>query len=134
MKAINELFSSTVKLDEAVIDRMTNNEIKVAAKSRGLWDSEKSWFQIRELLKNFDPTNIKEIDMAAKKNATKKVEKTSKAKKDTGPSKMDLALEFYKKNPKAERKDLIKHFVDKIGLTKAGASTYVTLVRAKLKI
>jgi uncharacterized protein with beta-barrel porin domain len=57
---------------------------------------------------------------------------TEKAPKgDSGPSKMDIAMGIWDAMPNAERKDVIAVFIDKAKLTKAGASTYYALIKAK---
>ena len=77
---------------------------------------------------------------AAKKPVVKKVQPAKKVVKPVtkpaaeGPSKMELAVEIYKKliAEKKARKDVILAFIADAGLTKAGASTYFGLIKAKV--
>ena len=116
------------KLNNEKIEAMSKRELYAAAKARGIKYGRMSMFQIREALKG-NP------DEPAPKKAEPK-EKKGRAKRqaaDGKPSKMDLAIEVVKNNPKQPRKVIIKKFIDDVGLTKAGASTYYTLVKKKLK-
>ena len=74
--------------------------------------------------------------------ATKKaaVKKSNGVKTETNMTrtKMDRAKEIMQKywkdlqSGKMKRKDIIKLFVDEVGLTKLGASTYFTTIKKKL--
>lgn len=63
---------------------------------------------------------------------TVKADEKKERKQRTG-TKMEQALEIVKDNPGVARKQIIKIFMDKAKLTKAGASTYYGLVLKKLK-
>ena len=47
-------------------------------------------------------------------------------------SKIDQAIEIVKADPTASRKDLVAKFVSELGMTPAGASTYVANARKKV--
>lgn len=112
------------------IDQMSKMELRHAAKQRNIKYGKLSLLQIREALKS----NPEEIEMSSKKKAVAKKAPAKKkvGKTGDGPSKMDLAVEIYKANKNAPRKKLIELFMKDAGLTKAGAGTYVQLVRKKL--
>lgn len=65
------------------------------------------------------------------------VEKTKvvRAKRSTGdgPSRQDQVVAIVKANPKSTRKELIQMVVDQIGMTPAGASTYIYNAQQLLK-
>lgn len=107
------------KLTKEVIDKMTNQEIRTAAKSVGIKYGKLSKMQIQAALVGTDP-------------------KAPKVKAVKGPrapkvgTKMEKATEYFKANKSMARKDLIKYFMEKIGLTKPGANTYHQLIKKKL--
>lgn len=70
-----------------------------------------------------------------KKTTTKGAEKpaTAPARKERTGTKMLAAMAIVKDNPNQPRKVIIKLFMDKAKLTKAGASTYWSLIQKKLK-
>ncbi len=54
---------------------------------------------------------------------------------EIGESKMSLATKAYQRMIKkdgVQRKDIIKEFIDKCGLTPAGAATYYNTIKKKL--
>ena len=57
---------------------------------------------------------------------------TGKVKRE-GPTKMDRAVELYKADPSLARKDYITKFKDELGLTEAGAKTYIQIILKKHK-
>lgn len=90
---------------------------------------------------SIEPFEIKRNDPMSKKNATAKTANKSEKKaaapkkvvaKKEGVSKADQALEIVRQNPKAARKELIQMFVDQLGMSIAGASTYVYNAKKKL--
>ena len=112
------------KLTADQIEKMGKRELNAAAKARGIKYGKMSLLQIREALKaNPDEPAPKEKSKRGGKRPTK----------DGKPSKMDRALEIMKSNPKQTRKVIIGKFINDVGLTKAGASTYYTLCQKKLK-
>ena len=71
-----------------------------------------------------------------KKTITKKspTKKTATKKVKAGDSKMDLAVKIYEEEKKKKgfsRKGCIERFMTEVKLTKAGASTYYTNIKAK---
>lgn len=62
----------------------------------------------------------------------------SSPKKSDGPSKSDRATKIMEamwgelQAGRVKRKDVIKRFIDEVGLTKAGASTYYGNIKKKL--
>ena len=76
------------------------------------------------------------IAKAPAKTTAKPAETTSKSKPavkkpDGQKSKMELATELYVKMKDKSRQDILAAFIDKAGLTKAGANTYLSLIKAK---
>nr|WP_156173748.1 hypothetical protein [Cupriavidus basilensis] len=56
------------------------------------------------------------------------------AEAKAAPTKMMVAVEIYKRMVAVKgitRKDIIQKFIDEVKLTKAGASTYYQLIKAK---
>lgn len=111
------------KLTDDQIDKMGKRELNAAAKVRGIKYGKMSLLQIREALK-------KNPDEPAPQEKGKRAPRKTA---DGKPSKMERAIAVFKSNPKQPRKVIIKKFIDDVGLTKAGASTYYTLVQQKLK-
>lgn len=78
---------------------------------------------------------------AASKPAEQKNQKTTADSKDKkaktqAPVKMEIATEIYlrmQKNKNVTRKEIIDEFVKEAKLSKAGASTYYQLIKARLK-
>lgn len=56
----------------------------------------------------------------------------SKTKRE-GPTKMELATQFWKDNPGLARKDYVAKFQSELGLTLAGSKTYIQLIMSKNK-
>lgn len=50
-------------------------------------------------------------------------------RESTGPTKLDLAIDIARANPKASRKELIDLLIAGLGMTPAGASTYASNAR-----
>jgi hypothetical protein len=99
------------------IDKMTKAELGKACKARGIKHGKMSLMQQREALK-------KDKDEPAPKVKAKR-------EKQEGPrpgSKMEKATEIYAANKDKARKDILKLFETKAGLTKAGANTYYALI------
>lgn len=115
------------------IDSMSKAELRTACKARGIKHGKLSILQQRDALKAMkaEPLDHSLTDEIKMNKKGKKV----RAKQD-GPragSKMALALEICKVNKGKDRKDILKLFMDKAKLTKAGASTYYQLVQKRLK-
>lgn len=53
--------------------------------------------------------------------------------KREGPTKMDNCREMYKENPGLARKEYVKLFMDKAGLSLAAARTYTQIILSKAK-
>jgi TolA-binding protein len=53
--------------------------------------------------------------------------------KREGPTKMELAIKLWKEQPGLQRKEYVKKFQDELGLTLAGARTYIQLIITKNK-
>lgn len=70
---------------------------------------------------------------AAKKPTSKKkvVAKKAPVKKE-GVSKMTMAEEYMDAHPGLARKDIIKHFQEKLDMTPAGSSTYYAILKKRL--
>jgi hypothetical protein len=80
-------------------------------------------------------TPIRPASKKAKKTlVVKKTAPVVAPKKDERkePSKMDLATEFLEEHEGLTRADAIKAFMEKCGLSKAGAGTYFQLLKTKL--
>lgn len=56
----------------------------------------------------------------------------SKTKRE-GPTKMERAVQFWKDNPGLARKDYVEKFQSELGLTLAGARTYIQIITTKNK-
>jgi hypothetical protein len=91
--------------------------------------------------KQAEPQNQAAAEVNDNKDVTKPAdkpvktaEKPSKPKADAKkpPSKMELAISVYNKMKDKPRQDILAAFMSKAGLTKAGAATYLTLVKAKV--
>ena len=71
-----------------------------------------------------------------KPNTETTMSNTTKQKSpDSGESKMSLATKAYQRMTKkggVQRKDFIKEFIDKCGLTPDGAATYYNTIKKKL--
>ena len=63
--------------------------------------------------------------------AKSQLRKLTKKSNSDGPSKMDQCKLLMESNPGLQRKDFIKMFMDKVGMTKSGASTYFQLIKPK---
>lgn len=71
------------------------------------------------------PGAVRTIAVAPKTPKTPKVPKTViKTPKKSGPSKLDQARVLFRENSKLSRVNMIALFVEKVGLTPSGASTY----------
>lgn len=53
--------------------------------------------------------------------------------KREGPTKMELATEYFKSHPGLARKEYVEAFMKELGLTQAGARTYIQLILTKNK-
>jgi hypothetical protein len=71
--------------------------------------------------------------MAASKKAAKKSPVKVKVRKERTGTKMEAAIAVCEKNPALPRKGIIAKFISDVGLTKAGANTYYSLVMKKIK-
>jgi hypothetical protein len=98
---------------------MTRKELRAAAKTAGIKYGKMSLLQIKNALADVKP--------GAKKKAEPKV------RKERTNTKMAQAIAIATKYPDLDRKGLIAKFMSDAKLTKAGASTYLSLVRAKMK-
>ncbi len=137
LKSVNDLLNPMVVLSEELVDGLTHADVKTASKARDIYNSELSWFQLRQKLINYKP----EMNMSKSNKAepTKKMTNVGgkmkfkvKPAKKGGESKMSLAMDWTRKNPKADRKATIVAY-QKLGLTKAGSGTYYYLVKKALK-
>ncbi len=103
-----------------VVEKMSKAELHKTAKAFGIKYGKLSLLQIREaLIKAGDEPPTKE---------------KKERKKQDGPregSKMALAVEVYRDNKDKARKDILKLFMDKVKLTKAGANTYFAIIKKK---
>jgi hypothetical protein len=107
-------------LTDKQIDDMSKVQLRTACKARGIKYGKLSLMQQREALK-------------AQKDEPSPKQKKARTKQD-GPregSKMALALQVFKDNKGKERKDILKLFIDKVKLSKAGANTYYQLLKSK---
>lgn len=97
-------------------------------------ESQKDETMETKLIETESPQVDKEIDDSAKQDNVKK-EKPVKPKSDAskGPSKRELAEQIFNNMKGAARKDIIKQFIEKAGLTKAGAATYYYNLTKKAK-
>ncbi len=91
--------------------------------------AKKATSTVDQILKNQGPIIVKASETKAGPKIAAKTTKAPKA--DKGPSKMDEAIKVWNSMPKAQRKDVIAAFIDKAKLTKAGANTYYSLIKAK---
>lgn len=70
--------------------------------------------------------------MATKKTPVKKTPaKAPKKAQEEITSKMDRAVAVFKKMAGKPRKDVVKAFMEEVGLTKAGAATYYQIIKKK---
>jgi len=71
--------------------------------------------------------------MAGKKSKSKKFAKKAPVKKNAGESKMDKATKIYLDltGRGLPRKAVMESFINDVGLTKAGASTYYQTIKNK---
>lgn len=128
------------------IEQMSKAELYGAAKVRGIKYGRLSLFQIREQLKEWkEPVVIQttastsneqiveEVPVKTKKTVAKKkvVKPVKKERKVRTGTKMQKCREIVENNPKAERKEIIKLFMSKAGLSKAGSATYFQLLKKK---
>jgi hypothetical protein len=75
-------------------------------------------------------TEIKTLNSSADKTTDEKTEVIAER------SKMDIATEIYKRMKKTKgvtRKEILELFMSEANLSKAGASTYFQLIKAKIK-
>lgn len=70
--------------------------------------------------------------LAELKKELRSLTKTSGAKKE-GPTKMELATQYWKANQGLERKAYVAAFMSELGLTLAGARTYIQIIMTKNK-
>jgi DNA-directed RNA polymerase specialized sigma24 family protein len=103
----------------SAIDQMSRQELRAAAKAAGIKYGKLSLFQIREALKDAKPVSKKKSE--------------PKERKVRSGTKMEAALAVMTKYPDKARKEIIAKFIDDVGLTKAGAATYYSLVQKKMK-
>ncbi len=78
---------------------------------------------------------VKAAPKAAKPVKTPKAEKVTKKAApavDKQPSKADRALAIYQAAPDKSRKVIIALFIDQLGMTSAGAATYLQNIKKKL--
>jgi hypothetical protein len=85
-----------------------------------------------EILKLEAEINTLKEQLKEKVLALRKLNGEAK-KADKEPSKMDLAKSMYYSMAGSQRKDVIAAFMNEIGLTKAGASTYYQILFSKDK-
>lgn len=126
--------STTQKVDVDFVAELISDGASEEALSRLTKDEQALYFKLK-----------RENDMAAKKKVSKKKAVSKKtparqrsAKKVINPdkpeTKMDIAIRiFAKEYPKMRRKDIISLFMSEAGLTKAGASTYHSLIKKKFE-
>lgn len=79
-------------------------------------------------------TSAVEVEETAKPKIVMPDGSVAKAKKvytklEGGATKAERALELYKANPNATRKELIEMFMSQLGMSAAGASTYASNVK-----
>jgi len=67
------------------------------------------------------------------KEIRKELRALSGKTKREGPTKMDRAVELWKAEPGLQRKDYIAKFQSELGLTLAGAKTYIQIIMKKNK-
>lgn len=93
-----------------------NKRVKFKTQDQGVLDvllSDGIFELSKETLKFVDPPQ--------------EVKKSSRSKREpTAGSKTEAALKLYKSMPGASRQDIIKAFIEKVGLTPSGAATYYT--------
>ena len=61
------------------------------------------------------------------------IPKTIKPKRSKGSNKLNDVINIVRSNSSLSRKQLIKMVVEKVGMTEAGASTYISQARSALK-
>lgn len=108
------------------LDVMDNKEVVRLGKKHGISTSKLSPFQIKQKLLEVTEASITQENTVMATKKAKKVEKKSKVKVERKPrtgTKAEKCREIFEANKGAERKDVLAKFV-KIGLSKAGASTY----------
>jgi hypothetical protein len=111
------------------VAEMTRAELRSACKASGIKYGKLSVMQMREVL-------MKTPEIVAEKTGTTKAAKkkvAKKGRKERTGTKMEGAIDVVAKNPNLPRKAIIALFIDKVGLTKAGANTYYALVTKKAK-
>jgi len=88
-------------------------------------------------LKTEEKSESVTLDEALKEEGEGRIPETV-SKKREGPSKSELAMKIMEsewgniQSGKVKRKDIIQRFIDEVGLTKAGASTYYGNIKKKL--
>lgn len=86
-----------------------------------------------EAIKSTSSTQDAENEIKSLKTAADKKDKPAK-EKTSEPSKMEIATEIYKRMMQTKgmtRKEVLEQFVAQAKLSKAGASTYFQLIKAK---
>lgn len=105
-----------------LVEALDKQKLFLTAKKFGIKTNSLSLMQIREAL-------VKAGDEPPKKEKAKR-------EKAAGPregSKMAAAVEVYRANKDKPRKDILKLFVDRVKLTKAGANTYYAMIKKTAK-
>jgi len=101
----------------------STESISVPFKSEGitvpLWNT----YASRDIIAHQD--QIKEL-----RAELRKLE--SKTKRE-GPTKMELAVEFFKNHPGLARKEYVEKFMSELGHIQAGARTYIQIIITKNK-
>ncbi|WP_028995857.1 hypothetical protein [Azonexus hydrophilus] len=64
----------------------------------------------------------------------KELRKLTKPTKNDGPTKMELAVQYWKENQGKARKEYVEAFQKELGLTLAGARTYIQIIMTKNKV
>jgi len=76
----------------------------------------------------------RQVNLPSKTNQTTTADSNDKKAKTQAPVKMEIVTEIYlrmHKNKNVTRKEIIDEFVKEAKLSKAGASTYYQLIKAK---
>jgi hypothetical protein len=107
-------------------------ELRQHAKAAGIKYGKMSLLQIREALAKVDTATLVVGKPAKKAGPSGRKNPSKPERKERTGTKMEKALAIVQDNRDLPRKAIIKLFMEKAKLTKAGSATYYSLVQKKL--
>lgn len=116
------------------IEKINDKRVALQTKKGLMEFSTKDGTLVPHKAVDLTPDEVPEVEASAPVEKTEtKVRAPRKKSTGEGPSKQEQVIEIVKSNPEASRKELIDLVVKQLGMTPAGASTYVYNAKQALK-